>query len=43
MIPVRKINSNKFMSKFNWTPKTSLDNGLKLTYDWYIENKKEFE
>ena len=43
MIPVRKINSNKFMSKFNWSPKTSLDNGLKLTYDWYIENKKEFE
>lgn len=43
MIPTRRIDSNKFMSKFNWQPKIYLEEGLKITYDWYLNNKKEFE
>jgi len=33
-------NSNKII-KYN--PKTSLTEGLKKTWDWYIANSKEFE
>ena len=30
---------NKF-NEFGWKPKYSLEEGLKLTYDWYLNNKK---
>lgn len=43
MIPVRKISSDKFMEKFNWKPKTSINQGLMLTYEWYLENRSEFK
>jgi GDP-L-fucose synthase len=42
MIPTRKINSNKIKDTLGWEPKTSLEDGLKLTYEWYMDNKNEF-
>jgi len=43
MIPIRKINSNKIYHKLGWKVTTSLEDGLKLTYEWYLKNKKEFK
>jgi GDP-L-fucose synthase len=43
MIPVRKINSNKIKNKLGWEAKTPLEAGLKIAYDWYIQNKEEFK
>jgi GDP-L-fucose synthase len=43
MIPTRKIDSDKIREKLKWEPKTSLTDGLKITYDWYMENKEEFQ
>jgi GDP-L-fucose synthase len=43
MIPVRKIDSNKVMNTLSWKPSTSLEDGLKKTYDWYLANKDEFQ
>ncbi len=43
MIPVRKINSNKIKHKLGWEAKTPLEEGLKIAYDWYIQNKEEFK
>lgn len=43
MIPVRKINSNKIKHKLGWEAKTPLEDGLKIAYDWYIQNKEEFK
>jgi nucleoside-diphosphate-sugar epimerase len=42
MIPVRKIDSTKIMTALGWAPKVSIDEGLKRTHDWYLENKAEF-
>jgi GDP-L-fucose synthase len=42
MIPTRKIDSNKIINKLGWTPKTSLEDGLKKAYVWYMEHKQEF-
>jgi GDP-L-fucose synthase len=42
MIPVRKIDSTKIMTSLGWAPKVSLEDGLKITYDWYLANKEEF-
>ena len=42
MIPTRKIDSNKIKDKLGWEAKTTLENGLKIAYDWYNENKDEF-
>lgn len=42
MIPTRKINSNKIKDTLGWEPKTSLEDGLRLTYEWYMDNKNEF-
>ena len=42
MIPVRYIDSNKIMNKLGWSPKTTLESGLRQTYDWYLKNKEEF-
>ncbi len=33
------ININKLTSKFNWTPKTSFDQGLNQTVNWYLQNQ----
>lgn len=42
MIPTRKIDSNKIKNKLGWEAKTSLEEGLANAYQWYLENKKEF-
>lgn len=42
MIPTRRIDSTKFMKRFNWSPKIQLSSGLENTYKWYLENKAEF-
>jgi len=33
------LNSNKIKKKLNWYPKTSFEKGIKLTFDWYKDNK----
>ena len=38
---LRKLLDNQIMSKLGWRPKTSLDEGLIRTYDWYLKNYKE--
>jgi len=42
MIPTRRIDSNKIYDKLGWKATTSLEDGLKLAYEWYLENKEEF-
>ena len=42
MIPTRKIDSNKIYDKLGWKATTSLEAGLKLAYEWYLEHKNEF-
>jgi nucleoside-diphosphate-sugar epimerase len=42
MIPTRKIDSHKIYNNLGWEATTSLKDGLKLAYDWYLEHKKEF-
>lgn len=42
MIPTRKIDSNKIKDKLGWQATTSLAIGLKKAFDWYKENKNEF-
>ena len=42
MIPTRKIDSNKIKEKLGWEAKTSLTDGLSLAYNWYNDNKDEF-
>ncbi len=34
------FNSEKALREFGWKPKYSLDEGVKLTIDWYNKNKK---
>ena len=36
----RKFLDSKLINDLGWKSKISLDEGLKLTYDWYKENKK---
>lgn len=43
MIPTRRIDSSKIKNSLGWEAKTSLEDGLKIAYDWYLENKKEFK
>lgn len=33
------INSNKLRHDLNWIPKTSFENGLRYTINWYLNNK----
>jgi dTDP-D-glucose 4,6-dehydratase len=35
----RKFLDSSLMKKFGWKPKIKLDEGLKLTFDWYRENR----
>jgi nucleoside-diphosphate-sugar epimerase len=42
MIPIRRIDSNKIREKLGWEPKTSIEDALEKTLNWYLENKKEF-
>ncbi len=34
------LDSKKIRKKINWKPKTSLSNGLDLTINWYLQNRK---
>ena len=36
------LNSNKIKKKLSWSPRTNFRQGIKLTFDWYNENKKYF-
>ena len=36
------LNSNKIFKKLKWRSKTSLKNGLKNTFDWYLNNKNYY-
>lgn len=42
MIPTRKIDSNKIKNNLGWEAKTSLSEGLLLSYNWYNQHKNEF-
>ena len=37
------LNSNKIKNKLKWRPKTSFEKGIKLTFDWYNNNKKYYK
>ena len=37
------LNSNKIKSELGWYPKTNFSKGIKLTLDWYYENKSYYE
>ena len=37
------LNSNKIKKKLNWKPKTTFKKGIKLTFDWYNNNKNYFK
>ncbi len=34
------LNSNKIKNNLGWTPRTNFRQGIKLTFDWYLKNKK---
>ena len=36
-------NSNKIKNKLKWQPKTNFEKGIKLTFDWYNNNKKYYK
>ena len=37
------LNSNKIKKKLGWHPKTNFKKGIKLTLDWYFQNKQYFK
>ena len=37
------LNSNKIKKELKWIPKTDFKKGIKLTFDWYYENKKYYK
>ncbi len=37
------LNSNKIKSELGWHPKTNFSKGIKLTLDWYFENKSYYK
>jgi len=37
------LNSNKIKKKIKWKPKTSFEKGIKLTFDWYNNNKDYYK
>jgi dTDP-glucose 4,6-dehydratase len=36
------LNSNKIQKELKWRPDTKINNGLKKTFDWYLNNSKFF-
>ena len=36
------LNSNKIMKKLKWKPKIDFEKGIKLTFNWYNDNKKYY-
>jgi len=37
------IDPSKTIKEFNWKPRIGFDDGIKLTIDWYIQNKQWWE
>lgn len=37
----RKLLDSSRINKFGWSPKVSFENGLRSTYEWYLNNNKE--
>ena len=37
------LNSNKIKKDLNWYPKTNFSEGIKLTFNWYLNNKKYYK
>ena len=37
------LNSNKIKKELKWSPKTNFRKGIKLTFDWYNENKNYYK
>ncbi len=37
------LDSNKIKNNLGWFPKTSFEQGLKLTFDWYFKNKTYYK
>ena len=37
------LNSNKIKNKLKWKPKTNFEKGIKLTFDWYNNNKNYYK
>ncbi len=37
------LNSNKIKKELNWSPKTNFKEGIKLTFDWYNENRDYYK
>ena len=37
------LNSNKIKNKLKWYPKTNFSKGIKLTLNWYFENKQYYK
>lgn len=37
----RKIVDSEKLNKMGWSPKHSLEEGLRLTYEWYLKNKAD--
>jgi len=41
MIPKRMIDISKINKLIGWYPKTSISQGLKLTFDWYANTYRD--
>ena len=37
------LNSNKIKRKLGWYPRTNFRQGIKLTFDWYFNNKNYYK
>jgi dTDP-glucose 4,6-dehydratase len=37
------LNSNKIKKKLNWSSQTSFEKGIKLTFNWYNNNKEYYK
>ena len=37
------LNSNKIKKELGWFPKTKFRDGIKLTFDWYYNNKSYYK
>ena len=37
------LNSNKIKKELKWIPKTNFKRGIKLTFDWYNENRDYYK
>ncbi len=37
------LNSNKIKKKLKWYPKTKFSKGIRLTLNWYFENKSYYK